>query len=161
MLSRTIGKVAVSLVAITALGFSSARSQQPDCGLSCYSCGGTWAYEGRNFSQLGIYNMDCIPFVYGCLGCDPELVSDLSPNAAVLAPLLRSGSAQVLTDLVRKNRDRLLISTRRNLVVIRGTPCDPQALSNIIFVDKPTAMALTNLGVKTLEGYIATLAGAK
>lgn len=144
--------LACSLLLLCLSAMSASPAQAQDCGDDCVGCPTGW--EGQSFSTTGPYNMTCFAEIPFCVACGP-LVSDHVPGVEHIVDLLQSGSPTTLADLVVKYGDRLLLSPRRNLVVVQGTDCDPQALATVVFVSSEQARALeNNLGLRLLEDYL-------
>jgi len=88
----------------------------------------------------------------GCSTCGAIRVNDGTAADAV-AERLRTGSSQDLLSIVKRDRERFLVSTARNVVVMKGTKCSPSAFAVVVFVSKQRAAELSRLGVRSLEGY--------
>jgi hypothetical protein len=146
--------------------FAPAQVVAQDCGHDCHACPLGLGYEGINHEDGGPFNMTCFMSVPYCVACapqdtvggwpiDPETrVSDVTPGAEMVVKLIYSVPAERLNSSLRIYRNRILVVPDRNLVVVKGNGCDPEALSTVLFVTSRKIKALRNMGVLTLTEYL-------
>jgi len=155
---RSLGRFVVVVAAVSLLVFRPERAiaqpPPPDCGTKCKSCPGN-GYEGYMFSATtGHLNMQCFPNVPNCIVCgEPEARSYLSNDALHIAAILRKGTRAFQLPLNVENR--LLLSPRRQVVAIKGSPCDPEAIVAVLFVNRDQMSYLKTLGLPDLDRYLS------
>jgi hypothetical protein len=144
---------AVTLLVVSAIGTS--RLEGQDCGSTCSHCG-FLGYEGRDWQAGGAYNMTCFDLIPYCVACPHQnSVGKRDAETATISALIESGSVSRLRELVAAERHRILVSPTRNLAVIRGSPCRPDALGTVVFLSPDRARALGGLGLTDLDDYLA------
>jgi hypothetical protein len=111
-------------------------------------------YEGRNYQQGADYNMQCYNFIPYCVSCPPTLVSDHTPGVQQMVDMILFASPAELADLVTQYHDRLLFSPTRNLLVVQGNGCNPDALASVVFLSSVKARELKTLGLRKLDEYL-------
>lgn len=156
MLARTLLTLTAVAVGLPTIDASPAYAQDPDCGTECEACGIS-GYEGTDFDEDGSYNMRCFNNISYCVACPPggvEMIGDHTTEAAQIVELIQSAAARNLGDVLGGYRDRLLLSPTRNLVVVQGNGCDPDALASVVFVTRERIRALEALGLRVLEDYL-------
>jgi hypothetical protein len=146
----------LSLATVALLAPTPAAAQGQDCGKFCESCG-ILGQEGVAWAYYGEYTMSCRNFSTYCRDCGVERTNTGASGEALLA-VLKSGSETAARSVAAANGARLLVSTARNLVVIRGTKCDPAALAAVVYVSAERARLIKNLGAQDLAIVPSTLA---
>lgn len=145
------------LVLLAALAFTAPAVSAQDCGSSCSACG-LAGYEGRNHAAGGAYNMDCHALIPYCVACPPpkvEMTAEHTFTAAKIIRELRVASGASIASLAARHGDRLLIVPERNLLVIKGTPCNADALASAVYIGSNTMNALVAAGVRSLADHLA------
>jgi len=154
----TIAAAAVAALLHLAMPSTAMAVESEDCGTQCASCFG--GYEGTGFKLRGAYNMTCFFAVPYCVACAPARANDGVRSEALLA-VLKSGSDADVRAVVLRNRGRLLFSPSRNLVVLRGTECDPEAFAAVAYLDAGRTQLLRQLQIPSLAGYASRAATRK
>jgi hypothetical protein len=147
MISRNGRKILlITLVSAVALMLAprASRAQAPDCGRYCQDCGFLGS-EGYSYSATGAHSMTCYNFLSWCKICGDSRTNDGASAEDVLARL-KSGTDAVASQAASVYRGQLLVSATRNLVAIRGTKCDPNALVALVFVSPERARLIKQLG---------------
>lgn len=154
MLSRLF-PVAVALLLGCSMFAASPLAAQEDCGTTCAVCNIS-GYEGRSYNAQGTYNMSCFGFIPYCVAChgEPERVADAPREAEAIVWLIESTPAAELREALAEYRNRLLFAPGRNLIVVQGNDCNPDALATVLFVRPEKAHALRSLGLRSLNDYL-------
>ena len=123
-----------------------------DCGNSCRACG--FGHEGYGYAPDGRYNMQCFDWIPYCVACpDVEFSGEEGPLGEHIAAVVASGSSQELETALTLNRDRLLFSAARQLLVVRGTSCDQNALASVVLLPPSKAATVARFRLDRLESY--------
>jgi len=129
---------------------------ETQCLADCATCG-FFGKEGRVYAPDGDFDMNCKNMSMSCLACGSSRANSGSDAEALLA-LLKSGSETEVRKAISANRGRLRVSAGRNLVVLRGTKCDPTMLVAVIYVSSDRARLVEREGVAPLEDGVQRLA---
>ena len=140
------------VLAVGGLALPSPALAQTDCGTKCATCGLS-GWEGTTHSTSGDYNMTCHSFVPYCVACPATRASDGEDAEAILL-ILKSGSDDEVRSLMRRHRDRFLISHSRKMVVLRGTKCDPKAFAAVAYLDGRRANLLQQMRLASLDSRV-------
>ena len=73
-----------------------------------------------------------------------------------LVDKLKTIKVSELANFIESNRDRLLLHSDRNFVVVRGG-CDPDAMHTIVRVSSRITEQMRKLKVRTLVAHLASL----
>jgi hypothetical protein len=167
MLKTLLPEIAMLLLSCAFLAPRSADAQ--DCGHDCVTCIAGTGYEGVHYEKGGAYDMTCTVLVQYCVACAPQLpgdttenwpvnpdtrVSDAAPGAEAIVQLIQSTPPSRLKPWLGKFHNRILLVPDRNLVVVKGNGCDPEALTTVLFVSPEKVKKLGDLGVLTLREYL-------
>jgi hypothetical protein len=129
------------------------------CETLCYIPGGEWGMAGVD----GTSNPLAAHFWMGCQAgsqCAACGASRRGGESEALAAALASASPEAAGKLARANRNRILVSLTRNVIVIRGTECNPDAFVAVASVNNARAKELARLGIARLES-VSPAAAAK
>jgi hypothetical protein len=135
-----------------ALAPMTAPAQNRDCADHCMTCGFN-GREGYSHNNNGIYDMGCYDGIPNCVSCVIERTND-GEDAEALLGSVRSASEADLRGILLRSQGRLLLNPSRNLVVLRGTKCNPKALASVVYVTPARTALLRGLGVPLLETYL-------
>lgn len=149
-----VRKLIALALAAAPLATASPVSAQ-ECGDGCSFCANGNGYAGFMPNPNGLYNRVCYEEIPFCVACPPDLVADLPPAEGSVLELLAAADVSSLERLVLRYRERLLVSTARNVLVFRGSSCSPQAMTAASFVRPERAAALARLGVRSLEEFLS------
>lgn len=127
-----------------------------ECGQQCDECAGGDGYAGFDSHPFGFYNRLCFEEVPYCVACPPAgFAADGSSSIDGLFELIDAGEMKLL---VARHGNRLLVSTERNLLVVQGSACSSDALTAVSLLKHDKAAVLAELGVRSLEEYMARAA---
>ena len=147
-------RMLAALAALLAGAVTASGAAAQDCGSSCSTCG-LGGYEGRSHTVGGPYNMSCYSLVPYCVACpEVEMATEHNSTTANVASAVRSATNETIAMVAEQYRTRLLVVPERNLVVIKGTSCDPNALGSVLRVEAATITALTATGIRSLREHI-------
>jgi len=159
-------KKSVTMMAVIVCGLAftrPVRAQGTPCGMQCNSCIDIITQEWGRAGDVDTTNPAaahwdkfCVPEEWfdGCFSCSAYRVASGTTADAFAKDLSKAASAQ-LASMIKRDRGRVLVSTTRNLLVVQGTTCNPNAFAAVIFITKDRAMELSRLGVRSLESYSA------
>lgn len=102
----------------------------------------------------GTSNPLAMHYWMGCVAgssCNSCGASSRGGDDSALAAALASSSATSIRALANANRPRILVSLRRNLLVIRGSDCNPDAFVAVSSVSRARARELVEMGIAELE----------
>jgi hypothetical protein len=150
--AKAFGFVVAFAAGALALAPRGASAQSQDCGSGCRGCS-IGGYEGYDWSPNGLYNMTCYQWIPYCVACVIERTND-GEDAEALLGSVRSASEADLRGILLRSQGRLLLNPSRNLVVLRGTKCNPKALASVVYVTPARTALLRGLGVPLLETYL-------
>ena len=157
MLQNQIYRMALSFAIV--LGFTAVTAEPvagQDCADYCYPCLITY-HEGEQHNSNGSYDMNCT-MAGECQTClRLELVGEAPASAQIIFDAMEGLTPQEVASVVRKYGDRLLLQASRDLLIVRGTNCDPDVVAGVKFVSRETSAALAGLGVQPFEEYLAEL----
>lgn len=148
--------IAVLATALILCLISSGQAQaQVVCSYGCGYCGvEKWKTQAAPPEGSSFENQDCSVSVY-CDGCQltgPMGLRASSPEAILAA--INSASPKDLGSVINKYRSRLLLHGPRNLVVVRGSGCDPERLGSVLFLSSQKMATLSRLGIQSLEHFV-------
>lgn len=147
------------VIATVAMTSSTANAQAYDCGLECHICG-TSAWEGTMYQEDGPYNMTCFTTEGGCEECPSAgSVNEMFVNAMSIADVVQGASVSELNAVVEAYGDRLLLHSGRGLLVVQGTPCNPQSFEAIVSLPFEKVNAFQRLGVTSLKAFLERESG--
>lgn len=146
---------ATCFAAALAVGPGTAAAQVVDCGRNCMPCGDN-KHEGINHAVSAPHNMDCIgPVETGtCTACSAPSVSRKAVDAMIIARVVQAATVRELRAVVAAYGDRLLLNASRNVVVVKGNGCDPDALSTVVYLAPSKARVFARLNVASLEEFV-------
>jgi hypothetical protein len=139
-----------------------AAAQDYVCGMRCEtSCtvaevGGMHATDGTSNPLAMHYSMEC----WAGSTCDICRETRRGGDDDALATALASVPTDKLKAMARASHKRILVSVSRNLVVIRGSECSPDAFVAVTTVSNARARQLVQLGIAELE-KVTPPAGAR
>jgi hypothetical protein len=155
MATRWICGVGAALLTVSTLVAGPTYAQ--DCGTRCVNCG-WFGHEGTSYQAGAEYNMNCYNDIPYCVACPhQQLVRDQVSDGARIAELLQFASTADLRKAALDFRNRVLISPKRNLVVVQGNGCDRDALATVVFLTPARARALRTLRFRLLDDYVLAL----
>jgi hypothetical protein len=135
-----------------AVGITSVVAGAQSCYSGCYVCG-TNKQEGDG--HLNGYNEATCTSGNGCNQCADGLVKDKSVGAEAILGAVRSSSPGTIGAVAAKYGRQLLLNEGRQLLVIRGTGCDPDGLGPVLFLNRDQTTALAKAGVPSLAEFFS------
>ena len=130
-----------------------AQAQLYTCGMRCEATCNI-QYETGKMAVDGTSNPLAMHYWMGCqLGTACQACAETRRGGEndALAASLASAPTAALAEIARVNRERILVSLSRNLIVIRGTECNPDAFVAVSAISKARARQLAQLGIAELE----------
>jgi hypothetical protein len=127
------------------------------CEVYCWMAGGETGWQGIDGSS----NPLVMNWWMGCQGgsqCAACGANRRGGESEALAAALASASSEAVGKLARANRNRILVSLTRNVIVIRGTECNPDAFVAVASVNNARAKELARLGIARLESVSPAVA---
>jgi hypothetical protein len=130
-----------------------AAAQDYVCGMRCedscyvYELEGKKAVDGTNNPLAQHASMFC----KAGNTCDACGATRRGAEDDALAVALATAPANRIRAVAKANSQRILVSLSRNLVVIRGSDCSPNAFVAVSAVSSTRARELVQLGVTELE----------
>lgn len=134
-----------------------AQEPSDDCGEECVRCGlFGWGREGEGLSEEGLYNMNCQDLQASCDGCQgaQNLVGPSFLSASDLVSAVQGAPKGRLESLVSDHGARLLLNESRNLLVVKGTSCNEEALTAVLFLSEERTREFVRLGLTSIEEHL-------
>lgn len=153
-LSPSIHLLAVAM-AIAVLATSQPAAAQGLCGNYCHSgtCG--WdRYTGYDESPGGSWQIGCTDTQHCDFCFSPSLISERSVDQRDVSDILRDAPAHEVRAMVMLYQDRLLIHPQRNILAIRGSDCDAELVTSVVFVSPERMALLEELGLPSLNDHL-------
>lgn len=134
------------------------QGQNYDCGYNCAPCGDNQC-EGNTYGATAPWNMDCWgpTETGGCMHCRAPSLTANAVDAMIIGRVVEAATVRELRAVVAAYGNRLLLNASRNVVVIKGNGCDPDALSTVVYLTPSKARALARLNTRALESFLASL----
>jgi hypothetical protein len=129
------------------------HAQSYACGMRCESTCEINGEDGRGAVD-GTWNPLAMHYEMGCkIGGDCGVcgATRRGGDNDGLAASLASAPTEAVAKIASANRRRILVSLARNLIVIRGSDCNPDAFVAVAAVSKARARQLAQLGITELE----------
>jgi hypothetical protein len=170
MTAKLLTIALVAIAASSAMVFTSPRSASAepgfyaDCGEECVSCGiGRWKTRTPILSvESKIWKDVCA--IDSCRICGPELAAQTTlprVEAPDLLKRLRYAKPAEIARIVAENKGRLLISTKRGLVAVKGDlACNSETVVAMGFMPEARAQQIAEAGVGSLAEYLQKGNGA-
>lgn len=142
------------------------------CGTMCDSCvgAGLWK-EGKGLVPHGDprakYDMQCKFKFWGrdCEQCHPQTTASVAALASSHERLVRAIVAASSTELPGiiddAARGQMVVDDRRQIVGFRGSGCASTSITSVIVVSPAKIAALRDLGVQSLDRFLAPIRAAK
>lgn len=134
------------------------EAQGVDCGSYCGPCLVLY-WEGRTNNSQGHYNMNCtMSGECNQTGCPiVELASEVPVAAEAIFEEIDGLPDSEIAGAIQRYQDRILIQVSRNLLLIRGTACNPDVITAVKFVTPTVTKALQAGGAVSLERFLEEL----
>lgn len=159
---RSIQALAFTAFAAAGVLMAPSPAAAQDCGLGCATCGSfPFRYEGFIWDEWADYDMVCANiYTSWCLDC-PFSAAEGAIDQEAIGRAVLSAELYELGTLLTAYRDRLLVADDRNLVAIRGSECNPDALGVWLVVSSEKAAALRASGLTSFDTAAPTLVAAQ
>lgn len=141
--------VGVAIAQFGVVSVAQGQSFSHDCGNKCKTCG-LGGKEGYEHGASGIYDMGCFDLIPNCVSCVVERVND-GHDIEMVFDRLRAGSEFAVRHFASSFKGRLRVNASRNLVVLLGTKCDPNAIAGVASITPSRASLLLRSGVPLLR----------